>query len=51
VTSIAEPTSDIATQTQLDKIKSSYTNPEVYQGLQSNLNKQSIVSGLGGTFA
>jgi hypothetical protein len=51
VTSVAEPTSDITTQTQLDKVKSSYTNPEVYQGLQSNLNKQSIVSGLGGTFA
>ena len=51
VTSVAEPTSDITTQTQLDKVKSSYTNPEVYQGLQSNLNKQSIVSGLGGTYA
>ena len=49
-TSISTAKLDFETSTQIDKIQSTYTNPEVFQGLQSNLNKQSIISGLGGDF-
>lgn len=49
-TSIDTPKTDLSASTQIDKIQSAYTNPEVFQGLQSDLNKQSIISGLGGDF-
>jgi len=42
--------SDLAETNVIEKIKNNYSNPEVYQGLQSNLNRQSIISGLGGDF-
>jgi hypothetical protein len=50
-TSIDTASEDTYATTQSDKIKGAYTNSEVYQGLQSDLNKQSIISGLGTDFA
>lgn len=49
-TSVDTAKTDISVSTQIEKIQSTYMNPEVFQGLQSNLNKQSIISGLGGDF-
>lgn len=49
-TSAATLAPDIYETTQADRLQNSYTNPEVFQGLQSDLNKQSIISGLGSDF-